>query len=133
MLINRDEMIEEFERQIRKFGGEFGEWCVGTAKDARGPFFQHHRAADLGDGLAYREAFTTEVAQSVVDHMVNNRGLEFDRDAVPIPGKIVFVYHPARDTGYGTRGSGRSDRDTGIGVPREVVSPQFSVAGKGSD
>jgi hypothetical protein len=38
MLINRDEMIEEFEQQIRKFGGAWSEWCVGTAKDARGPF-----------------------------------------------------------------------------------------------
>jgi hypothetical protein len=52
MLINRDEMIEDIERQIRKFGGAWSEWCVGTAKDARGPFFQRHRAADLGDGLA---------------------------------------------------------------------------------
>ena len=58
MLINRDEMIEDIEQQIRKFGGAWGEWCVGTAKDARGPFFQRHRAADLGDGLAYREALT---------------------------------------------------------------------------
>ena len=38
MLIKRDEMIEEFERQIRTFGGAWSEWCVGTAKDARGPF-----------------------------------------------------------------------------------------------
>ena len=38
MLINRDEMIDEFERQIRMFGGAWGMWCVGTAKDARGPF-----------------------------------------------------------------------------------------------
>ncbi|MDR3675714.1 MAG: hypothetical protein P4N24_09505 [Acidobacteriota bacterium] len=52
MLINRDEMIEEFERQIRTFGGGWREWCVGTAKDARGPFFRRHFAADLGDGLA---------------------------------------------------------------------------------
>ena len=28
----------------------------------------------------------------MVDHLVNNRGLEFDSDAVPDPGKIVFVY-----------------------------------------
>jgi hypothetical protein len=32
---------------------------VGTAKDARGPFFRRHLVADLGDGLIYREAFTT--------------------------------------------------------------------------
>ena len=50
--INHDEIIEEIEGHIRKFGGEFGEWCVGTAKDSRGPFFRRHLAANLGDGLA---------------------------------------------------------------------------------
>ena len=92
MPINHNEIIEDMEAQIRKCGGAWEEWCVGTAKDSRGPFFQRHREADLGDGLAYREAFTTTAAQAVVDHLVNDRGLEFDRDAVPEPGRIVFVY-----------------------------------------
>ena len=108
MPINHEEMIEEIEGHIRKFGGEFGEWCVGTAKDSRGPFFRRHLAADLGDGLIYREAFTTSAAGQVVDHLVNDRGLQLDQeaerrsalhDAVPEPGKIVFVYRntaPAR-------------------------------------
>jgi hypothetical protein len=76
---------------------------VGTAKDSRGTFFQRHREADLGDGLTYREAFTTDAAQAVVAHLVNDRGLQPDRDAAteaerpsalqsPEPGKIVFVY-----------------------------------------
>ncbi|MGA3323636.1 MAG: hypothetical protein ABSF45_04130 [Terriglobia bacterium] len=86
---------------MRKFGGRFGEWCVGTAKDSRGPFFRRHLAADLGDGLIYREAFTTSAADQVIDHLVNACGLRPDRDAVPAPGKIVFVYRKTRDTGYG--------------------------------
>jgi len=76
MPINHQELIEEIESHIRRFGGGFGEWCVGTAKDSRGPFFRRHLAADLGDGLTYREAFTTNAAQGVVDHLVNDRGLE---------------------------------------------------------
>ena len=109
MPINHDEIIEDIEAHIRKFGGEFGEWCVGTAKDSRGQFFRRHLAADLGDGLIYREAFTTSAADQVIDHLVNTCGLkiapEAERgsalpDAVD-PGKIVFVYHRARDTGYG--------------------------------
>jgi hypothetical protein len=76
MRFNCAELIEEFERNIRKYGGAFDEWCVGTAKDARGAFFQRHLVADLDDGLAYREAFTTTVAEAVVDHLVNVRGLE---------------------------------------------------------
>jgi hypothetical protein len=49
-------------------------------------------ADDLGDGLAYREAYTTTAAQQVIDHLVNGCGLHLDRDSVPEPGKIVFVY-----------------------------------------
>ena len=65
---------------------------MGTAKDARGPFFRWHFAADLGDGLAYREAFTINAAEAVAAHLVNGCGLCLDGDAVPEPGKIVFVY-----------------------------------------
>jgi hypothetical protein len=82
MPINRDEIIEELEGQIRKCGGAWGDWCVGTAKDSRGPFFQRHREADLGDGLTYREAFTTTAAQAVVTHFINGRGLQPDREAI---------------------------------------------------
>jgi hypothetical protein len=92
MPINHEEIIEDIEGQIRKCGGAWGEWCVGTAKDSRGPFFRRHRAADLGDGLAYREAFTTNAAQAVVAHLVNDRGLEPDRDTFSEPGRLVFVY-----------------------------------------
>jgi hypothetical protein len=60
--MNHNKIIEELEGQIRRCGGVWEEWCVGTAKDARGPFFQRHREADLGDGLTYREAYTTTSA-----------------------------------------------------------------------
>jgi hypothetical protein len=101
MPIHNEEIIIEIEYCIRKFGGGHGQWCVGTAKDARGPFFRRHQQTDVGDGLAYREAFTTNAAQAVVAHLVNDRGLELDGDAVPEPGRLVFVYcktptvHPA--------------------------------------
>jgi hypothetical protein len=91
MPVNHHEIIEDMEWQIRKCGGAWAEWCVGTAKDARGPFFQRHREADLGDGLAYREAYTTDAAQAVVTHMVNARGLEIDHAAAPEPGRLVFI------------------------------------------
>ena len=32
MLIGREELIEEMESHIRKSGGGFGEWCIGTAE-----------------------------------------------------------------------------------------------------
>ena len=105
MMFNHNEIIEEITAHIRKSGGEPAEWSVGTAKDARGPFFRRHLVADLGDGLMYREAFTTTAADQVIDHLVKNCGVklafEAERragqlDGVPEPGKLVFVYRPAQ-------------------------------------
>jgi len=112
MPINHHEIIEDIEGHIRKHGGAWEEWCVGSAKDARGPFFQRHREADLGDELTYREAYTTDTAQAVVAHLVNDRGLELHggaandgegrwalarsgaegSSALHEPRKIVFLY-----------------------------------------
>ena len=105
MPINHHEIIEDIESHIRKHGRVWDEWCVGTAKDCRGTFFQRHREADLGDELTYREAYTTDAAQAVVAHLVNDRGLEPDHAAateadrgstVQQLGKIVFVYRKTR-------------------------------------
>ena len=94
MPANQHEMIEEITAHIRKSGGEPGEWWVGTAKDARGAFFQRHRERDLGDGLAYREAYTTSAADAVLEHLMNACGLRPDPAAALEPGRLVFVYHP---------------------------------------
>jgi hypothetical protein len=95
MAINREDIIEDLERHMRKSGGELSAWCAGTAKDASGPFFQRHEAAEVGDGLAYREAYTSGAAEAVIEHLVQQDGLRPDRDAVPEGGKIVFVYRQA--------------------------------------
>ena len=64
----------------------------------------------MGDGLIYREAFTTSAAEQVIDHLVNACGLKLAPEAelgsapkdqaerrsalhdALEPGKIVFVY-----------------------------------------
>ena len=92
MPINHSEIIEDFKAHMGRFGGAPSVWCVGTAKDARAPFFRRHLAADLGDGLMYREAYTTGAAELVVEQLVNHCGAHEDRDSVSEPGKIVFVH-----------------------------------------
>ena len=102
MATNREEIIEDFEAHIRKAGGASSDWLIGTAKDMHSPFFRNHIAADLGDGLIYREAFTTNAAEAIRDQFVNDCGLEPDeaerpgaerRSALHEPnGKIVFIY-----------------------------------------
>ena len=85
--INQNEIIEDVEGQIRKCGGRWSEWYVGTAKDSRGPYFRRHLAADLVDGLIYREAYTTSAAQAVMEDQVNAHGMEFDASPFPSPAK----------------------------------------------
>ena len=98
MATNREEIIADFQEHIRKTGGAFSDWLIGTAKDSRSPFFRNHIMADLGDELIYREAFTTNAAEAIRDHFTNDCGLGPDeaerRSALPAPepGKIVFIY-----------------------------------------
>jgi hypothetical protein len=97
---NRADIIADIEQHIRKLGGAPNGWCVVTAKDSRGPFFQNHLVADLNDGLIYREAFTLSAAQAIRDHFVNDCGLEPDEaergsalpNAAPEPGTIISLY-----------------------------------------
>jgi hypothetical protein len=58
----------------------------------------------------------------VVDHLVNDRGLEFDRDAVPAPGRIVFVYRRTRDSRVGIRDSGARGTVQGTPQPARAAS-----------
>ena len=92
MPINHSEIVEDFKAHMGRFADTPSAWWVGTAKDARAPFFRRHLAADLGDALFYREAYTTTAAALVVEHLVKHYGVGEDRDSVPEPGKIVFVY-----------------------------------------
>jgi hypothetical protein len=95
MASNREEIITEIKAQIGKFGGGFGEWCVGTAKDPRSPFFESHRVAEMNDGLTYREAFTAGSAEAIRDYLVNECGLRLDLEDAREPGRFVFAYRKA--------------------------------------
>ena len=74
--VNPEGIIEDIEGNIRKYGADWNEWCVATAKDSPGPFFRRHPAADWGEGLAYRQAYTTVAAPAVVERLVKIRGLQ---------------------------------------------------------
>jgi hypothetical protein len=45
MLFPKDEIIADVDRQIKKMGGKYSDWCVGIAKDSQEPFFQAHLLA----------------------------------------------------------------------------------------
>ena len=104
MRIGRNEIIEELTEHIRKFGGEPGEWRVGTASHDGRFKIQDDRENSAGmTGLAYREAHTPYAAADAVDYLVSALGLQLDSDALPgaergsalqsaEPGRLVFIY-----------------------------------------
>ncbi len=89
----REEITTEIKAHVGRFGGGFGGWCVGTAKDRHSPFFESHRVAEMNDGLTYREAFTAGSAEAARDYLVNECGLRLDLEDAPEPGRFVFAYH----------------------------------------
>ncbi len=91
MRINQSEIIDDIDAHIRKFGGDYSEWCVGTARDSAS--FQQHQA-DPGEGLIYREAYTSYAADGVIERLVSGYGLRPDR--APARGNFVFVYRDVR-------------------------------------
>ena len=89
-------LLKTLKAHIRKHGRVWDEWCVGTAKDCRGTFFQRHREADLGDELTYREAYTTDAAQAVFAHLVNDRGVGVNPTVTPSPSPAKSFSSTAR-------------------------------------
>ena len=96
MRIGRKEIIEELTEHIRNFGGEPGEWCVGTARDStldgKLPLQNSSETLPLLPGLACREAHTHYAAADAVEYLASAFGLRPAPAFAPEPGKIVFVY-----------------------------------------
>ena len=91
MRFNQSEIIEDIIEHIRQGGGEFSDWCVGSAKDHQSPSFRRQESGGSNDGLLYREASTTYAAPEVLERLVKGCGLRPERAAVPPTGGIVFV------------------------------------------
>jgi hypothetical protein len=48
------EIIAEITDHIRKFGGDFTAWCVGTARDWHSPILVAHQIEEKHDALICR-------------------------------------------------------------------------------
>lgn len=75
MPIMSSEIIADLTEHIRRFGGDFSAWSVGTAQDTHNPLFEADRLKDSDDddALIYREAYTPASARAVRDHFLNRR------------------------------------------------------------
>ena len=96
MRINETDIIEEIEAQIRKFGGDFTEWCVGTAQDKGVRCQVSGVSGHDTESLLCREAYTPYAADEVIERLVQGCGLRRDQASVRERGPIVFVYRKAQ-------------------------------------
>ena len=92
MRLNQSDIIEDVLAHIGQCGGEFSEWCVGTAKDSHGPNFRQHGPESAAEGLIYREAYTPYAAAEGVERLAGC-GLRPERGSAA--GSYVFAYQPA--------------------------------------
>ena len=142
MRFNQSEIIEDILEHIRQGGGEFSDWCVGSAKDSQCASFGRHVNEDSKDGLLYREAYTTYAAEEVLERLVKGCGLRPERAAVPQTGRIVFVYRSresmniegrrqwAEAEGSGQRAEGSGQRAEGSGQSAEGSGQRAEGSGQ---
>ena len=87
----KNEIIADVTAYIRRSGGNFSAWCVGTARDWHCPVLEAHQIEEKEDGLICREAYTPETARAVRDYFVTQRGTTCVNGAPAQDGKLVYV------------------------------------------
>jgi hypothetical protein len=94
MRFTQSDIVEDMLAHIRELGGDFSEWCVGTASTIQDGRFKIQDATESGMAtLIYRAAYTPYAAADVAERLADC-GLRPERASVPAPGYIVFVYRP---------------------------------------
>ena len=142
MRIGRNEIIEELSGHIRKFGGEPGEWRVGTAKEVSGarcqvsatgeptcrpqlighPSFQKQAEAGPGDGFTYREAHTPYTAADAVDYLVSALGLQPHHAAVPEGERTAVGTPPLQEAEHSSAQKGALEPGRLVFIYRKTPS-----------
>ena len=119
MRLNQSDIIEDVLAHIGQCGGEFSEWCMGTAKDSA--FLGQQGPESAAEGLIYREAYTPYAAAEVVERLAGC-GLRPERGSAT--GSIVFACHPA------VAAAGAKKKSSVISF-QSSVKPGDSVRSKG--
>ena len=86
------EIIADITNHISKCGGDFGAWCVGTARDWHSPVLEAHEREEKDDDLICREAFTPSSARTVRLHFVNDCGTAQTTADTSDDGKLVYAF-----------------------------------------
>ncbi len=92
----KSEILDDFQEFIRKYGGKYKEWCVGTAPDAKTALFNTHKFKNGVDKGLYREAESEIQAAGVAEFFVD-LGAKGD-DSLKRDADQVYAYKIAPHT-----------------------------------
>jgi hypothetical protein len=90
-----NEIISDIRDHIRKFGGDFSTWRVGTTSDWHNPVLDSHKSKEEDYALICREAYTPASARAVRDYFVAQCGAAPGNGESNQDGKLVYAYKKA--------------------------------------
>ena len=96
MAKSKSEILNDFEDFIKKYGGKYKEWCVGTAPDAKTQLFKVHKFKNGVDKGLFREAESEMQAAGVAEYFTD-LGARGD-DSVKRDADQVYAYKIAPHT-----------------------------------
>ena len=92
---SKSEILNDFQEFIKRHGGNYKEWCVGTSADAKTQLFQVHKFKPGDKGL-YREA-DSEIQAGGVAEFFTNLGAKGDH-TVKKDADCVYAYKMSAHT-----------------------------------
>ena len=98
MAKNKQEIIDDIDAHIGRYGGGYSTWYVGISKDAKDRLFNGHSVKEKKDTWIYRTASSSQVAREVEDYFVNTLGTDGDTGGGDNNSDMVYAYKKAAHT-----------------------------------
>ena len=92
------EIIQAIESHVAKCGGDWWEWYVGIAADAKSRLFNDHNVCREGDAWIYREAQTSRVARKAEAYLIEEHGAQGGPGGGDENTRTVYAYRTAVHT-----------------------------------
>lgn len=92
MAKEKNDIMDDIKAYVKKFGGRFSEWFVGTSVDAKSTLYKMHKLKPGDPGLV-RTALTEIQAADVVTYFVETYKTKGTADGVVEPDRLhVYAY-----------------------------------------
>lgn len=95
MATPQDQIINEIKSFIEKNGGEYSNWYVGIADDARERLFKDHGVEERTRPWIFRIATSVESAKTIEAYFVDQLGTSGKKDRGDNATVMVYAYKTA--------------------------------------